>query len=303
MQNKNNKLWEYKRLSSQTLNNFCDGCLALIPPDVDPDILSFGSLLCLVQSMILFYTASSFNLGILLICIYGILDIMSCKQVQRNCNYASHKNELFRYICNSVSMLFLIRIFCISLRIESIWTQYLIINIYEICKMQNQVKQFKEHYYNNYYNKEVFLAVLIIIINRIITSFLGISFTLIKIQDYIDKCLLMVLIYNVCLLIIDLIKDTHFIMRDTVLLCMFIRYMAVYIFFMYNSYDIINLLSVYLHGLFWSLLSTDFIVSKISYKQLNPILPVYALLSSITIFSVPICFTIHYYRAIKSTKL
>lgn len=336
--------WTYRSIdnsiSTQLLTVYWDVCLALVPENVAPNVLTLGGLLCLIQSTVLtqfLYESRPFLttlLNIALIFSYQALDAIDGKQARKT-KSGSPVGELFDHICDAVGLLFIVRTVCLSLGIDSIWTQYLIINITGIQFMKEHLEAFirKDRVveFPRYTGPgEILLATLsllflnaIVPLKRLLVHFL------------IDKILFIVLIYVIARFVTDLLK-TDFITRDTALLCFFLRFMAVYLFFDWLpqlsqaqhtsksippnwfqdmddalvpadekiGYELLyiyeNTTTIYLHGLFWTIMTGDLIVSKMAKRKLHPIMPIFALLSSISIYTVPISFGIYFYSVFNS---
>jgi phosphatidylglycerophosphate synthase len=297
--------WTYRSIdnsiSTQMLTEFWDVCLAMVPNNVAPNLLTLAGLLCLLQSTVL--TMSCYEtrpilttiLNVILIFAYQALDAIDGKQARKT-KSGSPVGELLDHICDALGLLLILRTVCISLDINSIWTQYLIINITQLMFMQEHLEALTRKdrvvEFPRYTGPgEALLGVLALLLFNIV---IPLRSTLLLLNPLIDKCLFTVLVYIVAKIVSHLIYHTDFIMRDTAFLCFFFRFMSVYLFFDYRL-SISNLLSVYSHGLFWTILTGDLIVSKMAKRKLHPIIPMFALLSSISVYTVPLSFCIYFY--------
>jgi phosphatidylglycerophosphate synthase len=296
--------WKYKSIdnsiTTQILTEFWDVCLAFVPDNVSPNLLTLGGLLCLIQSMVLTINCyetrpilTSF-LNIILIFAYQCLDAIDGKQARKT-RSGSPVGELFDHICDAVGILLIVKTICISLNINGIWTQYLIINIAELTFLKEHLQAFthvdRVVEFGKYTGPgEVLFGVLaLLMFNLLVPGF----FNSILLTLNIDKFLFIVLVYTVGKIVTHLVYHSDIITRDSLLLCFFFRFMGVYLLFDYKD-TLINMLSVYLDGLFWTILTGDLILSKMAKRKIHPIITIFAFLSSISIYTVPVLFGIYF---------
>lgn len=325
--------WSYKSIdnsiSTEMLTNYWEVCLALVPENVAPNVLTLAGLICLFQSCIL--TMSLYEsrpiltgfLNILLIFSYQCLDAIDGKQARKT-RSGSPVGELFNHICNSVGLLCIVKTMCLSLGVTSIWTQYLVINISSLVFLKKHLEAFTrtdhvvEHDLQRKYNRTrwtgpgetllvcigVLLLNMICPLNNLLTSC----------SPYVDKLLFSILIWTVLKIIGHLIYKTEYITRDSILLCFLYRFLHVYLFFdfagspadAFESFGSSSLrgmtglgstseIIIFLHGLFWSIITGDLIVAKMAKRTLHPLIVIFAMLSSISNYLTPIIFVAYFW--------
>jgi phosphatidylglycerophosphate synthase len=118
-----------------------------VPDNVAPNILSFGGLLCLVQSWYICYLYMDYQpklmslTAVLLFIIYHILDGIDGKHA-KNTNNDSPLGEFFAHCCSNVGFVFSALSVCYVLGIDDLYLQWYLVQIAQLIALRCHIRAF-----------------------------------------------------------------------------------------------------------------------------------------------------------------
>ena len=278
--------------------------LTFFPPEVAPNILTLAGFLCVLHATYLTYTTYGVHphlttfINICLLFAYQTLDALDGKQARKIKN-SSPLGELFDHVCDSLSVVFIILIVCWTYEVKNLWIQWLIIQSVQIVFMWTHLIAFfnlKIEFDRWTGPGEIQLAVLGFLGLRwfnlqemfepLHTHFWAIPFlSTTWISLSIGVCIYSLVwcyifqpnkkIYK-SISYYEPITKNYISTCKGLMICFFFRFIASVITYRFVQLDTIHVIC---DGIFWSLVTGDLILAKMSDRDLHPWIPIFAMVS------------------------
>lgn len=295
---RNIKNWVYQvednSISTVLLTPFWNYLLPWIPNTVAPNIITLAGFICLLQStFITYYHVINYPklttfANIMLIFAYMTLDAIDGKHARKIKN-SSPMGELFDHTCDNLGVIFIILTMCWNFGIYDLTTIWLILNVTQLIFMNSHIDALK--------NKIVTFGkwtgpgeVLLICIGLLMARYSGLRVTLPEITNTI------LILCNVLIGITVVYKSCglNYSMRNGIIFCILYRFAAT----MIASQDS-DIITVMCSGVFWSVVTGDIILGKMTGRDLHPNIVIFAMMSVLGNMVI-IGFSVIYYISVFS---
>lgn len=283
----NLRVWKYSvddpSITTQVFSPFWRYLTSLMPAIVAPNVISFVGLLCTMYSWYLIYFYLDYYpilipiLSDLLIFAYFNLDAVDGMHARATKN-GSPMGELFDHACDNITLVFLIMGVTQVLGITNPKDQWMIVQGASLLFMLNHLEALQKGVvqFGRYNGPGEFLMLNIaIILGRVVTNYSWFNY----ITNMFGETRLFSILYGVILLYtlgkIMTLKN-HYETKNGLLISLSARtgFSMLYL----NVYPL-DTFTVISHGLIMTILASDLIVSKMSKRELHPLIPVMIFLS------------------------
>lgn len=298
-----NKLskWKYSvidnSITTKLFTPFWNYVVQIVPKTVAPNILSLAGLLCVLYffNLSFRYAASHTSLisfiGAILVFTYTTLDAIDGMHARRTGN-SSPLGELFDHTCDNVSIPFAVLGMTLCLGIVDMTLNWYIVQTIQIIFLLSHVEAFQKKVvtFGKYTGPGEFLNmyILILIVNSLV-GFSWVSLIFGYISNLIGLSSLTLATYifssvyymslTAFLYQIYSLNNSNMTSKLGLAISMLIRAIPAFlIYFGLMSTDI-DIYTVISHGLIMSILTGDMIVSKMSSRQLHPLVPILIMIS------------------------
>lgn len=284
-----------------------------VPITVAPNILSLAGLLCILYFFNLAFRYSHLyaNLisivGAVLVFAYTTLDAIDGMHARRTGN-SSPLGELFDHTCDNVSVPFAVLGMTLCLGISDMTLNWYIVQIIQLIFLLSHIEAFQKKVvtFGKYTGPGEFLNMYILIL--LFNGFIGFDFVNVII-NYIANMfnttptIMFTYVFSTVyyltlgsfLLYVWHMDNKNYNSKMGLLISIVIRAIpAVLIYFKMMSGDM-NIYTVVSHGIIMSILTGDMIVSKMSDRQLHPLIPIFVMLSVLDNFLCIACAFCYYF--------
>ncbi len=289
--------WEYNfsdtSISSFLLTPFWEYLLKFIPLTIAPNLLTLSGFYCLLLSA--YYTFYQYDtypiiitfLNMVLFFLYQTLDALDGKQARKIQN-ASPLGELLDHTCDNIGMIFTIFTICWSFQLRSPSILWLILGTGELIFFLVHLMAYNTNIvkFSRYMGPGEIECLCIIL--------LPLNLLNLPIFEYYIHFII-ICFYSIASLLV--VREATKLSKDTFNIIVFIvsfKFLEYLWCLYYNSF---NYLTVFTLGLYWSIIISDIIVSKMAKKQLNPLLMTFTFFSFIDNILI-LTFAVYYFTTI-----
>lgn len=291
--------WKYNVTDNSIVSEYLDPMFnymtSLVPNNVAPNVLTLSGLLCTLYGFYLCYNYHATYPSLVSLCLglltfaYMCLDACDGKHARKTGN-STPLGELFDHSCDNIGVVFMMLSFCYVFGITNALTQWYVIQTSQLIFLESHITAFKNKCvkFGRYTSPGEFLCLMITLcFMRSIVPF-SLNLVISYIAQYAYYGTFGYLIY-----VVSNIKG-HYATRNGLLISLGITLIPALLIYYGVMSSGVNMLTVIGNGIILSVLTGDIIISKMTERELHPLVPVLIMLSLFDNF-ISIILTFCYY--------